>query len=338
VSQAYESDAVVVLEEVARAALSDYGLPPAARVELINLSENATYLVREPGAARPAVLRVGRPQYSSPAEIASELAWVEAAREEADILAPAVIPTTDGRTVAIVQSDAAAEPRPCVMFTLCPGSEPSTEDMLPAFERMGAIAARLHNHARLWRPPRWFKRRTWDYDTTVGATPHWGRWQDGIGVGPEELALLDRLCGVLEERLDRYGKAAERFGLIHADMRLANLLFDGPDTWVIDFDDCGYSWFLYDLASAFTFEEDSPDVPKRIESWLRGYRQSRALSGADIEIVPTLIMLRRLLVLAWIASHENTELARAEGVAYTRATCELAERYLRGSLDWQQVG
>jgi Ser/Thr protein kinase RdoA (MazF antagonist) len=32
-----------------------------------------------------------------------------------------------------------------------------------------------------------------------------------------------------------------RYGLVHADMRLANVLHDGPETYVIDFEDCGYS-------------------------------------------------------------------------------------------------
>ena len=108
-------------------------------------------------------------------------------------------------------------------------------------------------------------------------------------------------------------------------MRLANLLVDGDDTYVIDFDDCGHSWFLYDLASALTFIEDRPDVPELIDAWVRGYG---GLAAEDRAIVPTLIMLRRLLVLAWIGSHASTPLAQEEGIPYTRVTCELAERYL----------
>ena len=43
-----------------------------------------------------------------------------------------------------------------------------------------------------------------------------------------------------------------------------------------------------------------------------------------------MIMLRRLLVLAWLGSHAQTPLAQEEGVAYTEGTCALAERYLSG--------
>jgi Ser/Thr protein kinase RdoA (MazF antagonist) len=115
-------------------------------------------------------------------------------------------------------------------------------------------------------------------------------------------------------------------------MRLANLLFDGDDSYVIDFDDCGYGWFLYDLATALTFLEDRPDVGTLIAAWLRGYERLRPVSAADLAVIPALVMLRRLLVVAWIASHAETGIARSEGVQHTRTTCELAEGYLGGSL------
>jgi Ser/Thr protein kinase RdoA (MazF antagonist) len=51
-------------------------------------------------------------------------------------------------------------------------------------------------------------------------------------------------------------------------MRLANVLHDGPKTYVIDFDDCGYSWYLYDLATALTLIEDAPAGPN---SYRPGY-------------------------------------------------------------------
>jgi Ser/Thr protein kinase RdoA (MazF antagonist) len=331
VSQAYEEDALPRLELVARAALPHFGRPGDSGVELLNLSENATYLVHAPDGGSPVVLRVGRVGYSSPREIESELAWMAAVRE-AGVLTPAVVPTTGGARFAMVATPAMPEPRACVMFEYCKGSEPTEDET--AFERLGAVASQLHEHARRWARPRSFTRRTWDHATSVGATPHWGRWEDGMGVDAAERDLLGRLRDRLEDELAAYGKGPERFGLVHADMRIANLLFDGDDTWVIDFDDCGHSWFMYDLATALTFLEHRPEVPAWIAAWLRGYRRGGALSPDDVAIIPCLIMLRRLLVLAWIGSHANTDLARTEGLSYTQATCALAERHLAGATGW----
>ena len=132
----------------------------------------------------------------------------------------------------------------------------------------------------------------------------------------------------MKARLEKFGTTPDRYGLIHADLRLANLLVHGDDTYVIDFDDCGWSWYLYDLGAALSFIEDDPRVPELVDAWTRGYRRIRALPVDDEAEIPTFVMMRRLLLVAWIGSHSGTDLSRSMGAAYTTGSCELAERYL----------
>ena len=106
--------------------------------------------------------------------------------------------------------------------------------------------------------------------TRSGRVGHWGPWRDGLGIGPEELRLLERLDATIAARLERYGQDETRFGLVHADLRLANLLVDGDRVVVIDFDDCGFSWYMYDFATTISFIEDDPRVPEWREAWVRG--------------------------------------------------------------------
>src|SRR5262249_38476611 len=69
----------------ARDALAAYGgVSPTASIELLNVSENATFLVSDPDAG-PSVLRVHRHGYHTEPEIASELAWMDALRAEAGV-------------------------------------------------------------------------------------------------------------------------------------------------------------------------------------------------------------------------------------------------------------
>jgi Ser/Thr protein kinase RdoA (MazF antagonist) len=149
-----------------------------------------------------------------------------------------------------------------------------------------------------------------------------------MAVGAQEREVLARLDAVLRERLARFGSGPDRFGLVHADLRLANLLEDGDQTYVIDFDDCGWSWFLYDFGTAVSFFEHDPRVPELTDAWVRGYRTVRALSAEDEAELPTFVMMRRLLLVAWIGSHAGTDLARDIGEEYTVGSCELAENYL----------
>jgi Ser/Thr protein kinase RdoA (MazF antagonist) len=104
-------------------------------------------------------------------------------------------------------------------------------------------------------------------------------------------------------------------------MRLANLLVGIGQTRLIDFDDCGWGWFMYDFAAAISFIEDDPRIPKLKEAWVRGYRSVRKLSIEQEVEIDTFVMLRRMALLSWIGSHieapEPQELA--PGFASTTA-------------------
>jgi Ser/Thr protein kinase RdoA (MazF antagonist) len=313
------------MEDVARRALPSYGLGSDARVTLLNVSENATFRVDADGFA--AVLRVHRLGYHSRPAIRSELAWLDAIRAEAGIRTPKVLPATGGARVVTVD-DPGTAPRDCVLFELLPGTEPAQDRLVEDFEGLGELTARMHLHARSWPRPAGFTRFHWDFDAALGAESRWGRWRDGLGVGPAELEPLGRLEAVLRARLARYGAGPERYGLIHADLRLANLLVDEGATSVIDFDDCGFGWYVYDLAAALSFIEHHPRVPDMVESWLRGYRRVTVLPAADEAEIRTFVLFRRLLLVAWIGSHPAAEIAGELGAGYTAGTCELAESYL----------
>lgn len=310
----------------ARAALEPFGFPVDAHISLLSLSENATYRIDDPTANRTAVLRVHRTGYHPPGAVVSELAWLQALRRDEGLLTPAVYKTVDGREVADVTVGDLT--RQTVLFEWLPGTEPPQDKLTEKFELLGEICARMHRHSRAWPRPPGFVRFGWDFDSCVGDTPRWGRWQDGIGVGKAELELLTRAAAYMRERLVKYGSGADQFGLIHADVRLANLLADGDDIRVIDFDDCGFGWFMFDLATAVSFMEHDPLVPELCDAWVRGYRRVLALPARDEAAIPTFVLLRRLQLVAWVGSHRFADAALELGAEFTAGCCEIAERYL----------
>jgi len=310
----------------ARAALPPYGFPADARVCLLSLSENATYLIEDPAGGRKAVLRVHRTGYHPPGAVQSELAWLQALRRDEGLLTPAVYRAANGREVVEIQIGNVR--RQVVLFEWLPGSEPPADQLAAKFELLGEICARMHRHSRGWQRPPGFVRFCWDFDCCVGATPRWGRWQDGIGVGKQERQTLTRAAGLMAKRLAGYGTGRDRFGLIHADVRLANLLAHGADIQVIDFDDCGFGWFLFDLATAVSFIEHDPAVPELCDAWVGGYRRVLPLPAADEAEIATFVLLRRLQLVAWVGSHRFADAALELGAEFTTGCCEIAERYL----------
>lgn len=318
-----------ILLELAEKATGFYDLPSGVSVKLINLSENATYKVEAPGGKRWA-LRIHRDGYHSKAAIASELAWEMDLRSTGVVTTPHPVKGKDGEIIQSVGHPQMPRPRNIVLFDWETGSEPGIgEDLIAPFKVLGEVTARMHLHARGWARPHWFTRLTWDFETSLGEhQPHWGRWRDGMGVDAGKAKIFGRAVDLIGKRLAAYGKAPDRFGLIHCDLRLANLLIDGAAVKVIDFDDCGFGWYMYDAATPVSFYEHEPQVPSLIEAWKEGYRRVMPLSKADETEIPTFVMLRRLLLVAWIGSHHETDLAKSMGLPYTDGTVGLCEDYL----------
>ncbi|AEH07762.1 aminoglycoside phosphotransferase [Candidatus Protofrankia datiscae] len=341
---------------LAERALTSYDLGSAPTVSLLGVSENITYQVDDLAGGRRWALRLYRPGYHPLEEIISELAWIQALRHDGVIRTPPVVPSRDGELVTVIAYDPSVlgarsagfgEPRYAALFEWVRGSSPHPSDavgLLRGFSALGEITARLHQHARAWRPPAGFTRFAWTWRTTLGSQGRWGSWQDGIRIvangdqnglkviDSDGIAVLTRAVEEIRRRIERFGTGPDRFGLVHADMRLANLLVNGrsEEPTVIDFDDCGFSWYLFDLAASLSFIEHRPEVGDLVEAWLASYRRHVPVSAEEESMIATFVLLRRLLLVAWLGSHPEAD-AVASVAEYATTSCDLADDYLSGS-------
>jgi Ser/Thr protein kinase RdoA (MazF antagonist) len=330
-AEEYAPEVIAELQVMVARGLPYWGLSAATRVQLLNLSENATFALDDPSAGRKLALRVHRIGYSSAEEIRSELAWISALIEDRAVATAAPVPGSNGEPLQLLQSPAGRAPRYAVAFEWLPGAAPdSSIDAVPWFERLGELTARMHRHARSWTRPSGFHRKRWDLDAMVGPQAYWGSWRAAIGLDRAGGTVLEDALIHIRQRIERFRMGAERFGLVHADLRLANLLVDGAQLRIIDFDDCGFSWFMYDFATAVSFIEHEPVVPQLLQAWCSGYRGIAPLAVEDIAEIPTFVVLRRILLSAWLASHAEVPFARQFGAAHTQGTVELAQQLLCG--------
>ncbi len=328
---ANEYTSAVIAELHARVAdnLARWMFSPSASVTLLNVSENATFALRDPDG-RELVLRVHRVGYSSAEEIRSELAWMNALRRDGVIETAAAVAGADGQYVQVLHSRAGGPKRFAVAFERLPGTEPDSRGTTRWFERLGELTALMHRHAQSWPLPEGFRRKRWDFDAMVGPQGFWGPWRSGIGLDQAGVVILEKVLDVIRLRLDRFGQGADVFGLVHADLRLANLLVDGTHLRIIDFDDCGFSWYLYDFATSVSFIEHEPIVPDLLSAWAGGYSKVMPLSEDALALIPSFVVLRRVLLTAWLASHAEVPFAREFGAGYTAGTVALAEALLEG--------
>lgn len=309
-------------------ALPRFGFAADTPAELLPVSENVSYRLR-PHDRAAVVVRISRPGGYQLRQRESELAWVSAlAKSHAPV--PGVCWADDGATAVVTVRPLDSHLDYHVSgFECVPGIHPAEDDYVTVMPNLGAVTAQLHEHALSWRRPDWFTRPAWDADAAFGPTPRWGNWRAAVHA-EDELEQLSRVEEFVRDRLVRFGCGPDRFGLIHADLRAANLLVDGTSCRVIDFDDCGFGWFLYDLATAMTFTEDDPRAGEFIAAWLQGYRSLRELSVEDEREIDTFLLLRRLLTIAFLGNNPDIDVSRQMLPGMVRATCDWSDGILSG--------
>ncbi|WP_232476069.1 phosphotransferase enzyme family protein [Flavisphingomonas formosensis] len=308
-------------------------------VNLVKYRENAVFSAYRDDGVRVA-LRIHRHGYHSDAALASELAWM-AALADHGISVPAIVPAREGETFVIEADGGVPEPRQIDMLGWLPGTPiGSAEEGLvlsgAESERLffdaGYLAARIHDHSAIWDAPSGFVRHAWDEDGLLGNEPFWGRFWELPQLAPAERMLLEHAAECARRDLRRFGRGEDRYGLIHADLVPENLLRHGERLMLIDFDDSGYGWHLFELATALYFNVDEPNYPMLRAALLQGYRSQRALDETHAALLDLFLFLRGTTYLGWVQTRPETETAQELGPMLVARTCRLARDYL-GSLD-----
>ncbi len=237
-----------------------------------------------------AALRLHRAGYQSPEAIRSELWWCrELAR--AGLPVPAALPAGDGSllvrlpdgrhasAIAWMDGEALGEAQ-------TPFRRPLAE-VLAIYERLGALLARMHRVTDGLTLPPDFVRPRWDRDGLVGEAPFWGRFWDHPAATPDQRATLIRARDALRDRLDG------PVGLIHADVLRENVLVEGDCLSLIDFDDSGFGYRLYDLGTALVQTVYDPAHDRIRDALMAGY------GTTDRALVDHFTMARTLASVGW---------------------------------------
>jgi Ser/Thr protein kinase RdoA (MazF antagonist) len=308
------------------AALARFGLGGGASATFVRHGENTTYRVTA-GDGRQFALRIDRPGYQTVEAIRSELAWMDSLRASGVRTAPAV-PGLDGDPVQTVPDRTDLE-RTAVLFEWIDGVPLSAVGGLEPWARLGELMAQIHIHARDWARPPWFTRPAWDADALVGDEPRWGP-PDPEGVFVEhDRAALEACRAEVRSRLKEIGFASDRFGLIHADLGFENVLVadDGTVT-IIDFDDSGNSWYLFELASALYPHDRGEGFGERRDALVAGYRRVLELPDELLAELPTFLMARRIQTLGWVFSRSETAHAERQRPRRIQSTPPATREYL----------
>lgn len=307
-----------------------YDLPEDIGVFHLKYSENFTYRLESPDHKTKYVLRVNRPEYHPYEELESELTWMRALERDTDIQMASVRPGRDGKFIQDLNFEGESKTYLCSMFSFVEGEgirDISLERLIPLQKEIGRITAKMHMQVMSWKEGKTLPRFHWDLEDLFGETCRWGDWSLTSHLTKQQRADVEKAVEIGKKRINAYGKTDENYGLIHSDLNINNILVKGSKVKVLDFDDCGYGWFLYDLATAVLEYDDTLDI--MIQSWLQGYQTVRKLSKRDLMEVDTFVVLRKIVRMGWIATHSANDTVKRVNQRYYDQTAALAAEYIK---------
>jgi len=289
--------------DAGRRAATAFGLAVAS-VDVLSKSENVVLDVTLADGDH-VVVRLHREGYNTLDELRSEVAFVDSLRTFG-VPVPAAVDDAEGNFYVPVdvggQQLQAGVVRWVDGMPLGGPLDGSRLDLAPQFVRIGEVAAQIRLHNDEWQAPTGFVRRRWDAEGLVGERPLWGPFWKVDQLTSAQADLLYRARNELFDELSAVSVGPGRFGLIHADLHLGNLMVDDDQLTVIDFDDAGYGWFAHELAVALHPVLDEPGFVDARRSLLEGYRSVTELDDAEEQLIDTFLAVRSLMIVGWLAA------------------------------------
>jgi Ser/Thr protein kinase RdoA (MazF antagonist) len=307
------------MQALVSAAIATWPLKPL-HLALAANRENAVFRVdAEEGVF---ALRLHRKDYRSDAQLRSEMQFM-AALQAQGIAVPKPVLSRNANVIEHIDGTQASvltwlDGRP-----LGKSSVPlDIPERLTTFGRFGQLIAKIHTTADQWKPPHGFTRQAWDVDGLLGEAPQWGRFWDNPHLDKQQQKTLREVRDRLRRTL-----SARHFdmGLIHADLVSENILIDGLNLQVIDFDDSGFGFRLQDLATALVKHEAEPDFAELKQALIAGYQSARLCDASSINLF---LLIRHLSYVGWIVPRMsgNDGLKRCDN--FIASAIQKAESYL----------
>ncbi|NIZ13154.1 phosphotransferase enzyme family protein [Phaeobacter sp. HF9A] len=274
-------------------ALARWGLTQAT-CQFVAGRENQVFRVTD--ATGEFALRLRRPGLRSPAELRSELEWLDA-MARAGLSVPRPKPSRAGNFLEAIEGTQVD------LLAWRPGRPLGTsreplrlENPEAVFFTLGQDIARLHQASDAFAPKEGFTRLRWDIEGLLGEVPLWGRFWDNPSLAPETRSLLVAFRQQARHDLTQLAGALD-FGLTHADLVRENVLLDGDQLHLIDFDDGGYGFRLFDIATALFKNRKEPAYEALKSALIAGYRSKRPLDTAPLDLF---LALRAVTYVGWI--------------------------------------
>ncbi len=250
-----------------------------------------SYIYKFERDGQPYILRIGHSLRRSEAMIRGEVDWINFLAEGGAGVAKAVL-SAQGNLVEPID-DGQGGHFLATAFEFAKGGSPMREGMWneALWREYGRTLGRVHALSQQYQPrdsqavrPQW-------NDPSVVKTLDWLPADDGE-IRAHADALLAHFVSLPQP--------PDGFGMIHQDAHAGNFFVDDDgQITLFDFDDCIYSWFVYDLAMVLFYAVTNLPEPEAFAQrffpvFMQGYAEENELDRAWLAEMPYFMKLREI--------------------------------------------
>ena len=299
------------LRELAKEALNVYGMDDA-RLSFIQYFENIIYRVDTPVSEMTSstidpytpgryLLRIHA--MGDAEAIASELTWLAALSQEAGLSVPAPVPTLEGKLLTTIITPGMPKGRIVSLMRWLDGKRIRHAWQPKHLTALGRAVAQLHTFSAGWQPPHEFSRPHWDWDSQLGGSMFEDSLEVLVGSMPEKFQEpFQVISREAKQAMAALGKDSDAYGLIHADLYPENVLFKAGKAFPIDFEDCGYGYWMWDIAVALCLWAWGKDWGRLCDAFQEGYAQIRTLPEAQWAQLDFFVATQFATMLLWASA------------------------------------
>lgn len=291
---------VPTIRQQAHAALQEFGLRGYRLTHLASRHNDVLRVDLRPG--KKFILRIQNDLLTD-VQARSQLLWLDSLARDSDVTVPTPIRTIDGRPFTHVELNGSR--RRAVLLTYLPGR--MAKQRTDAFDRAAAaMMAQMHDHAETFRQPAGFACRQLNANTLFGEA-FFVRAKGARGRLTSSQRKTTALAETMvRDAMHRLGRGRQRFGVIHADLNLANIVLNADRACPIDFDEFGMGWYLFDLAELIRTSINVENWQQRKALAISAYTAHRDLSPAEVDAFDAFIVATFVQYLNWAFNHARS--------------------------------
>jgi Ser/Thr protein kinase RdoA (MazF antagonist) len=254
--------------QVALLALQKYDLE-WEHIHFNQLSDTITFKI-ESGADGCFLLRIHSDMMSKE-EILSEIVLLNALSKYVGFTVPEGLASRDGSYVLEIETEKGFQ-RPCVtVMRWVEGEHASGKLTDNRVFNIGVMMAKLHEAATSFVFPSDFTRPAWGAESFRSDMVKLEQYY-GVFLSDEAWKSYQAVADKIISEIAAMNRNDGNYGLIHADLHIDNVIFNGDTPYPIDFGRCGYGYHLYDIAGSILGLN-----PQRRGLFIQGYESVRKL-------------------------------------------------------------